>query len=500
MTVTTHPDYAIALPELKKVRLCVLGSPFIKAERYEYLPHPSQIEPNSTIQQQRYREYIAGADFPEDTSSTLISLLGKFRFGDAEPELPEKIDYLVNDCDGDGTQLVSAIENSASEVLQVKINLLVSVFKGLENEQVGNVSQSQAKEMDLRASIKRYTRESIVDWDFKRIDGKMQLAYLKLLELVYIVDPESGARTEVKSYLVLGIDGIGYYHQRFAEGADAAITSTERHYINVNGSALRWMPIQFVSDQALEAGKLPCGYGFLHKVSEAALSEYMVSAAYKETQRALSPTMFNKGWSHGDLELFKELNGGRDYVVTGGNANNNMPNNVVTEIVSASTEMSDFHWFFERSQKKMQRLGGKPDSAVQMTATEAEINAAEQNALLNSTLSSLDQGWSRAILYCGMFEGIYKQEDIEAHLDDVQLNLNTDFAKAKLTVEEVRALIELYDKAVISLKKLIENLAAGGWNVDDIKTLKQDLEDQPPRLDLPEIGEKPQDLTDNTKE
>jgi hypothetical protein len=499
MTVTTHPDYGIAAPELKKVRDCTLGSSFVKSERFLYLGHPSQIEQQSTEQQMRYNLYLEGADFPEDTNSTLTALLGKMRIGSAEVELPEQLDYLVNNVDNDGTKLLSSVESSASEAVSVNYNLLVATFKGLESDQIGNVSQTQAKDLNLRAAVKRYSRESIVDWDFKRINGIMQLSYLKLHETDSVIN-EGGGRTIVNSYLVLSIDDQGYYQQRFTDGEDA-VTATERSYVTVNGGKpLKWLPVQFVSTQQLIAGELPKAYGFLHKVAEAALSEYRVSAVYKETQRALTPTMFNAGWEQGGHELFKQLNGGRDYVAMGGMANNNMPLGVETKIVSAAVEMTDFHWFFEFSQKRMQRLGGKPDNAVQMTATEAEINAAEQSALLDSLVSSLEEGWKRVIAYCGMFEGIYDADNIEAALDDIKIELNRDFAKAKLSVEEVRVLRELKMAGDISTKELHRQLSAGGWLMSDIEEMMEEIDDQPPAMDLPDIGEKPQDLTNNTNE
>ena len=500
MTVTHHPDYALAEPELKKTRDCVLGSAFVKAERHIYLGHPSQIEPNSVEQQMRYKLFLEGADFPKDTSSTLSALLGKMRIGTAEIELPEKLDYLVNNVDNDGTKLVSAIESSASEAISVNFNLLVATFKGLESEQIGNVSQEQVKLMNLRAAVKRYSRESIVDWDFKRINGIMQLAYLKLREVDSVVS-EGGGRTLVTSYLVLAIDEQGYYQQRFTEGENGSISGTEKSYVTVNGGkSLPWLPVQFVSTQQMVAGELPKGLGFLHKVAEAALSEYRVSALYKETQSSLTPTMFNKGWKAGDKELFDQINGGRAYIAMGGMANNNLPEGVETDIVSAAVEMTDFHWFFERSQKKMQRLGGKPDNAVQMTATEAEINAAEQSALLDSLVSSLEEGWKRVIAYCGMFEGIYQADAIADHLDDIKIDLNRDFAKAKLSVEEVRTLRELKMAGDISTKELHRQLSAGGWLSSEVDEMLEELSEQPPMMDLPEIGEKPQSLTDNTNE
>lgn len=499
VSITNHPDYDIAQPEIKKTRDCVLGSPFVKREGYLYLPHPSQIDPNSKEQQARYQQYKAGAEFPDDTAETKRTLLGKMRFSDAEVELPEKLEYLKSSSDGDGTDASTAMESSVGEALETKFHLLVTDYKGLSDVELQSVSLADIESLDPRATIKQYPRESINNWNFSRIDGVMQLTYLQLLEVGYDFDLDTGTRDKIESYLILALDEEGnYYQQKKIASGGKDVTEGDRSYVEVGGQPLKWLPVQFVADEPMTPGCLPKGYGFLHPIAEACLSEYNVSAVYKEVQRNLAPTTYTSGWKQGDVEIFQEANGGRSYVATGAGAVNNMPEGVTSEILSVSMEMDDFHWYFDSSAKKRQKLGGAQSSDVQMTATEADIVAAGQNALLESIATSCENAWKMSFLYCGMFEGLWSPDDLESNADEIKVNLPRDFATPRLTVDEVRVLLEMRQARTISEKELQRQLSNGGWLIEDAMNILEELESESPSMDLPTIGETPQSLTENT--
>ena len=501
LSITTHPDYDNATAELKKTRDCVLGSPFVKNEGYTYLPHPSQIDPNSQEQQIRYKEFKAGAEFPDDTAKTKRTLLGKMRFDDANIKLPDSLEYLEDNVDGDGTDSTTAMESSVGEALETKFHLLVTDYKGLSDVDLQSVSLADIEALDPRATVKQYPRESITNWNFSRIDGAMQLTYLQLLEIGYDFDLDTGTRDKIESYLILALDEDGnYYQQKKIVSGKSEVSEGERSYVTVNGSPLRWLPVQFVADEALNPGCLPRGYGFLHPIADACLSKYNVSAVYKEVQRNLAPTTYTSGWKAGDFEIFQEANGGRSYVATGAGAVNNMPDGVTSQILSVAMSMDDFHWYFNDADKKIQRLGGSQSSDVQMTATEADIVATDQNALLNSIATSCENAWKMSFLYCGMFEGLWSQDNLESNSGEIKVNLPRDFATPRLTVEEVRVLLEMRQARTISEAELQRQLSNGGWLIEDAMKILEELDNESPSMDLPTIGETPQNLTNNTNQ
>lgn len=474
-----HPDYTLVINELVKVRDCLDGSPEVKRKGYKYLPHPSQIDTESKEQQLRYKEYISGAEFEPYPEQTRRTLLGKMRIGNTTVELPEKVSYLEQNADGDGMSLKGAVEFSASNVLAMKWHVLVADYQGLSDVDLNSISIADVEAQNPRASIKQYTRENVVNWHFDRINGAMQLRFIMLLERGTEFSQDNFLHQNVESYLVLALDENGHYYQQKIVYGTSGKQEGERSYVTVNGSPLKWLPVVIVADEEMSHGIFSRGMGFLHPICDATLHRYRVSAVYKETQRSLVPTRYTSGWKKIDKEIFGEING-RDYQVTGGYGVNNYPGEVKVGVLSAEANMQDFQWYFVESEKRIRALGGASDKSGAMTATEAEISASDQNALLETVADNSENGWKRAVSYCAMFEGVWPPEAVETSLDQITIDLPRDFASPRLTTDEVRVLIELKMNGDISQQELHRQIANGGWLISDVESMMQELENAGP--------------------
>lgn len=491
ISAPTHPDYNKASPELRKIRDCVEGSQKVKAERYTYLPHPSQIDQNSLEQRVRYTEYLGGAEFDGEPDRARRRLLGKMRISDTAVELPQKVEYLEQNIDGDGLSMPSAIELAASNIAQFKFHLLVADFQGLSDVDLTDLSLADVERLNPRATVKQYSRDNIVNWHFDRVNGVMQLSWVMLLERGSTFDRDKQEHESVESYLILGLDDNGdYYQQKIVYGERGKKEEGEKEYLTVGGSPLKWLPVVIVSDEQVSSNKFPSGMGVIHSVCEMALHKYRVSAVYKEVQRNLPPTTYTSGWKSGDIEIFKDANSGRSYISTGAGAVNNMPADVTVSIESASMEMEDFHWYFDQADKKIKQLGGAQDTAdTNKTATEAEINASDQNAMLETLASNLENGFGRIVSYCAMFEGLWPPDAVEDNLDNISIKLPRDFASPRLTVEEVRALMDMRMNRQISEAEFHRQIKNGGWLIAEVDDLLQELQDEGPDLITAPVGQ-----------
>ena len=481
--VSVHPNYDDAKYEIKKIRDCVAGSPKIKKENYLYLPHPSQVDTESEEQRARYSEFINGAEYDDQPKDTLQTMVGKMRVNESTIKLPPKIDYMIQNSDGDGQSLQAAIEFSISNVLQTKWHLLVADYSGLSDVDLKEVSLADAKEINPRANIKQYKRENVVNWHFDRIDGKMQIRWIMLLETGTEFNEETYTHTAVQSYLILGLDENNDYYQKKIVYSQSGKNEGQKSYITVNSKPVKFLPIQIISDQELDSGELPTAVGTLHKICEASLHKYRVSAVYKEVQRNLAPTTFTKGWQSGDLDLFTEINSGRNYISTGAGSVNNLPNEIEYSVVSASMEMDDFHWYFAYADKKILSMGGVAKQETgNMTATEADINAAEQNSKLTSIADNAENAYSNALSYCLMFEGVIDQENVNDYGDLINVDLPRDFATPKLSVDEVRVVIETVQMGLKTRQQAVILLNQGGWDYQDAVVTLAELESEPPAV------------------
>lgn len=476
----THPDYDKAACSLKLVRDCVEGSPTIKREKLIYVPNPI-IGQDLTDEKARreYYDYVNDAEFDSDTDQTRRTLLGKMRFEKSTIELPEKIAGLVQDVDGDGTSLTAMMQSATDNVLQTKYTALVADYSGLGSVDLESVSIADAREVKPRALVKQYTRECICNWAFSRIDGKMQLTWVDLVEYGTEFDEGTKTHTPIESHLELGIDEIGYYQKKVVYGKSGK-DEGEKSYVTVAGKNLKWIPIQFYADEKLQAGTLPIQAGFLYNVADLVLHKFRMSADYKLVLKALIPTIFSNGWKNGDGELFETLNG-RKHFVSGPRNINQTPEGVSNEVLGTDDNTQAYERYIEQTNKKINSIGGisKIDSS-KMTATEAEINASEQNALLSTIASSCENAFKRVISYCAMFEGLWSPDEVENKLDEIMIELPRDFARPKLTPEEVTALSDIKNNGGITRDTYVRALFKGGVVDGDPEDEIERLDNEPP--------------------
>ena len=478
ITMQAHCEYDHYKRDVEKVRDCVEGSAKVKRKTYNYLPHPSQVDQTSDEAKHRYAEYIEGAEFDDQPKDTLQTLMGKMRIQESTISLPERVGYLETNADGDGMSLAASIEYAASNIIQVKYQVVIADFQGLSGVDLETVSIADAEELAARATLKHYTRENVINWHFARKNGKMQLTWICLLEKGSEFNIETRKAEEVKSYLILALDENGdYYQQKIVDGG-AATGEGERNYQTVGGSPLKFIPLEIITDTEMPSGEMPKGEGFLARICNVALAKYRKSAQKDEFERALSPTLMTKGWQRGDEETFKELNQGRTYIATGGNQVNNLPEGVEYDVLSVEGAVEPFQWSLEYADKKIISMGGTAkQEQANMTATEADINASEQNARLTSIADNLEGAFKRLVNYCLMFEGDIIVDTV-MNTDAIEIDLPRDFATPKLSVEEVKSYMEMVMMGVMGNDEFDAVLKKGGWR--DKSVNPADLEEMPP--------------------
>jgi len=469
--IILHAQAALMLPKIQETRTALAGEFFVKQAQYDLLPHPSDGDKTTIDAKNRYAIYIANAEYQNYGGQTLASLLGRMKIKEADIQIPDSLGYLMESADNDGTSLTGMIEQTASEIMPLKWQVLVADYLGLSDVDLTDVSIEDVKRANPRATIKAYNRDKVVTWHFTRINGVMQLAYIMLREDGTEFDIQTGAHKAVESYLILALDEDGNYFQQKVVKRTAGLEEGERSYVTVNNAPLTWLPVVFASDEEIKAGELPKELGFISPICDLALARYRMSAEYKETIRNLPPTTYVFGARSNFMELFEQANG-RSYIETGSGSRNTLPEGCTVEVIGCETSVSPYESYFERNTQEARQMGAVLQGDVKAaTATEAEIAAAENNARLVALAQGLESAYQRAILYCGMFEGLWDADNIEENMDQVVISLPRTFAKSKLSVDEVRVIMELVLAGLKPRELAIRELAEGGWSMDDAESV-----------------------------
>ena len=481
MKINEHPDYALTKDDVRLVRDCIEGQAAVKRETTLYLKHPNMVDQQSTQQQRRYQAYIDGAEFDEYPSTTLSSMLGQMTTGEIEAELPDALMPMLEDMDGDGMGIDGAVEVIYSNLLQAKFHILLAEFKGLANVDAKSVSLADVKEQNPRAVMKMYNRESLIDWEFKRINGRMQLSMMVLVE-ESVERKEVFIRECVKTYLLCALDENGdYYQQKYIETSGESVADGDPVVIkDPSGAPLKWIPAEIVVDQEWPPGSLPRRPGYLYPTCMMALYRYRASADYKEALRYIQPTTFTKGWTDGDKDLFKELNG-RDYIAFGAGVSNQVPNSVEVEVVGLGVQAEPFERYFDANDKRSRAVGAiinDPQAGEDATATKAVIDNKNSTAVMSMIVVNTEAAVKRIMLYCGMFQGLWSQDSIEENLEQINLVLPREFVVVAMPEGEVNATISAFNSGLISKKEAIRKLVAGGFTVSDAETIMDEIESE----------------------
>jgi len=467
-----HPDYSATIDEVRKIRDCVDGQLAVKSRNggLTYLPHPSDVDQTSDAAKARYLRFKAAAEFDGFTSKTLVGLNGAFNAVEPVFELPSQIEYLIDDSDGSGTSLKKAIESTADNILQVKFHCLLADFNGLVQDD--NMTVTQAKALGLKASIKHYPRESLVDWDFSVVNGVYQMSYAKLSEKTTSVNKDTFEREEKTNHLILALDDDGFYYQQLITTDESGKDEiSEKEYPLANGQRFDSLPFRIVTDDSSEINRVPKGFGILYPIALKALSRYRNSANLQEVlHRFAQPTVKSTGWSAGSGEIYNELNGSKQ-IKLGAEGGINLPDGVDISYLESNADNSYFFNFSDRNEKEVRALGGSFDTsdAKEEAVGVAKIKSAEQMAALVSTANSCEEAFTDMLEICYRFMTTGGEPEIK-------VMLNKEFNTSKLEPAERAAIINEYNMSVISLEEAQRQLKAGGVLQAEIEVIMQELE------------------------
>lgn len=477
-TIVLHNQYQSSIEMIERMRDGVKGEPFVKDKGRTYLPYPSVIDDNSAESREAYDKYKASAEFDEFPRQTLQSMTGRMKIGDTTIELPDRLGYLANDCDGDGLSMVGAMTDAINDVLQVKWRILVADYQGLSGVDIKSLSKADLAALNPRAAIKSYTRENVVNWHFSRINGRLQLSFVMLQEVGSEFDLNQLRQTEVKSYLVLALDEVGNYYQQKLVKSNEGLSVGERSYVEVGGAPLKWLPVQIVSDSELPSGSMPLELGYLSPIIDKAYHSYTVSADHKEALRNLCPTINTSGWTEQKHALFTKVNG-RGFIATGSGVVNNLPEGVTADIIGGNTGFEGYQWYFDNLAGKVRAMGGsfKTEQVGNKSATEAAIDSSEQNAFLDCLATSIEAAFERMCLYCGMFEGLWSQDTIEDNLEQIIIAMPRDFAQQQMGEQKALAILQFYMSGVYTREETVLLLEQGGWTVSKAEELIGQIEE-----------------------
>jgi hypothetical protein len=451
-----HPQLTQAREAIRLVRDCIEGGPAVRRGGEIYLPALYKQGPDKYLAMQRR------AVFFNATGRTLEAFEGFIFRRNPEFTVPDSMGDFMNDATMTGQAFYDYCKDVVSEVLSVKRTGTLVDWDENEN----------------RAFVKRYDTEDIINWQYSRIRGHMELTMLVLRE--HSLDPMQGsvdtAATTVDPYdqeiyeqwrlyeLIGNVDAgtlqvkVSLWRRDESEGR-----SSEQNFVQVGpamfpsrrGTYLDEIPFRFhnikTADEA-DPTKIP-----MEPIASVNISHYQTSADLEQGRHACGvPTPYAIGF--GDEMQFTL---GPDNVWTTDN-----PAAKVGFLEYSGASLGALQTALEEKQSQMAALGARMLEKQQVGRGNVEAyetvqvrQSGETSALLNATIACT-QSLSRVLRLVAWWSGIGDAEP-EDLTEEVFMELNTDFISQKLDAPTLTALWAGYLQNAISYEVLFWNLQQG---------------------------------------
>ena len=459
---TKHPQYELYKPVWDKTRDAVRGSVTIKDKKHVYLPVPDPETADERIGENtlRYRQYIRRAVFANYTGRTKNALVGAAFRKPPTYELPEGLQYLIDDATGDGLGIEQLAKDELSNLLETGRTLLLVDFPQAE----AGMSAEDIQRLAIRASIIPYACEQVVNWRTETVGGRKLVTMIVLAEDYKTADDEFEHDSEVQ-YRVLRLREDGYTQQLYRE--DMPFTE-EIYPRKADGSTWDVIPAIFVgsknNDSTIDDAPLA-------DIADVNIAHYRNSADYEESCFITGqPTLFI---THSlNMDEWFEYNpegiklGARAGHVLGdsGSASLLQPNanNLVAEAMKAK-------------ESQMVAIGARiiTDRGSNETAEGARIRFASENSVLGDIVGNLSAALEQALLWCGEFMGAG---------DDVKFAINREFYDKSVDPQLIMSMVTLMDRQIISDQDIFDRLKSAGI-IDGARTLddvREEMGDLPP--------------------
>lgn len=266
-----RPEVQAKAASWKLVRDAVAGSEAVKAGGY--LPDVNSHD-KSDENRCRNADRLKRAVYFNATGRTLDALTGIAFAKWPEVEVPAALDYVMDDVDGSGVNIVNQAQLVVGDVLQTgRMGLLVD-YPASE----APASRQQQDSGALRATVATYAAEAIRSWRMDKVGAKYMLARCVLDEVAEVW--EGFERKEVPQRRELALEDGRYVVRVWQQGQSQWEVVEER--VPLNGAGQPWTEIPFVFVGAVNNDATP-DKAPLYDLADLNIAHFRNSADHEES-------------------------------------------------------------------------------------------------------------------------------------------------------------------------------------------------------------------------
>lgn len=427
-----HPEYEKMVDKWKLVRDIVNN---------DAQDHIRTVDPNDPVRSLQYKEDAILTNF---TNLTKIGLTGLVFSKPTEYFIPPELDYLEDDTTGERLGLKQFSQYVVEEVLQTgRMGLLVD-YPPVN----GTITKEMEELLDIKARIKPYIAESIINWQLRDLGSKSVLSLVVLEETVQKINDLDGFQwEEKKQYRILRLSESLIYTQMVLS-EDGDIVEPETTPI-ANGKPFNRIPFVFVGSQNNDwrLDNPP-----LYDMAVINLGHYRNSADYEESIFIVGqPTIFTSGDQNPD-----EFNAVYpDGIYFGARKGYHLGVDGRAELLQASpNQLADAA--MKRKEEQAAAIGARliAPPGGRETAEAARIRYGSQNSALFTITDNCSMAIEEALMRVAEFQG--------ANPEPIEFRLNKEFFDETADPNLIAQEILMLEKKAISIEEFRKHLKRVG--------------------------------------
>ena len=415
----------------------------IKLGGVRYLPRPSGMELDE------YRAYKERAEYFNATGRTLEGLHGLMFMKPAITTVPDNMSQYLENVDGEGTDVNQFMNNCTWDVLQTAFGgILVDAPEGAE------VSVREAEINGLYPYFTYYEAEKIINWRFENVNRRKTLKLVVLQETANIPTADPFVVDERIRYRVLAIDKDGFYVERVYNEHEQIISEI---YPKKFGEPMKHIPFYF----------LPTKQPFIPMMKNLAdinIAWYRKSADLENGAHWTGvPTPYVLGFSP---EVRTEIKDDGTVIEVpvqplklGGSKVIYFPQGTTDfkYLEFTGSGLQQLVTMMTSDEERMAILGARIISAEKKgveAAETAKIHRAGENSVLATFANEMSAVFSAALKE-------YLEWTVNQELDDINVQINTDYDVSEMSPAELTALVSLWQTGGIAKSDLFRKLKEG---------------------------------------
>lgn len=451
------------LPIYNQISDCIEGQVAIKKGGTKYLPQPNAAD-KSKENDARYAAYLLRAVFYNVAQRTLSGLCGQIYTRDPVINVPEDLQPLVKDVDGTGLTLVQLSKKATRATVSKGRAGILTDFPKTE----GTTSRQDIQTGKVKPTIVTYKPENIINWRTRVINGQKKLSLIVIQE-TYDTEDDGFQPTPKKQFRILRLDKDNLYEMWvFKEGATLDNISKTDHFKPKDGSGNRldFIPFTFIG---AENNDPDIDEPPLSDICSLNIAHYRNSADYEESSYQVGqPTPWVSGLTESWVtDVLKGV------IHLGSRAAILLPEGAVAGLLQAEPNTMPKAGM-EHKEDQMISIGAKlmSPSNKEKTATEASNDNTAETSTLASSAKNVSAAVTLALEWAALFVG--------ASTDDIQFELNTDFASSNMTAQQRAQLVAEWVAGAISFEEIRDNLRKSGITTqtdeEALKLIKKEIE------------------------